>query len=140
MSASPESSGPPPQPSRPTQLEQAVQDILERFVENEPPHVPDTPSTADLRPWRDRIDALDRAILQMLNERSRCANVIGHIKKKLDLPVYVPSREKQVLDNAAASNNGPLPDRAVRHLFERIIDETRSLERQNYQDEGDDQL
>lgn len=125
-------------PSRETLLEQAVQEILERFVQVDPPQVPDPPSKADLRPWRDRIDALDRAILQMLNERSRCANVIGHIKKQLDLPVYVPSREKQVLDNAAASNNGPLPDAAVRHLFERIIDETRSLERKNYQDESEE--
>jgi len=125
-------------PNRETLLEQAVQEILERFVQADPPQVPDLPSKADLRPWRDRIDALDRAILQMLNERSRCANVIGHIKKQLDLPVYVPSREKQVLDNAAASNNGPLPDAAVRHLFERIIDETRSLERKNYQDESEE--
>lgn len=125
-------------PNRETLLEQAVQEILERFVQADPPQVPDPPSKADLRPWRDRIDALDRAILQMLNERSRCANVIGHIKKQLDLPVYVPSREKQVLDNAAASNNGPLPDAAVRHLFERIIDETRSLERKNYQDESEE--
>jgi len=125
-------------PNRETLLEQAVQEILERFVQADPPQVPDPPSKADLRPWRDRIDALDRAILQMLNERSRCANVIGHIKKQLDLPVYVPSREKQVLDNATASNTGPLPDAAVRHLFERIIDETRSLERKNYQDESEE--
>lgn len=119
-------------------LEQAAQEILERFVQADPPQIPEPPRRADLGPWRERIDALDRAILQMLNERSRCANVIGHIKKQLDLPVYVPSREKQVLDNVAASNTGPLPNAAVRHLFERIIDETRSLERKKYQDDEED--
>lgn len=99
------------------------------------PHVPDEPSVDDLEPWRARIDALDRAIVRLLNERSRCANAIGHIKKQLGLPVYVPSRETEVLLNVASSSEGPLPDVAVRRIFERIIDETRSLERHKYQDE-----
>lgn len=102
-----------------------------------PPEVPETPSPDDLRPWRDRIDGIDRAVLLLLNERSRCANVIGHVKKKLGLPVYVPSREDAVLDNVMQANPGPLPDVAVRRIFERIIDETRSLERQKYQDEDE---
>ncbi|MDX1545909.1 MAG: chorismate mutase [Rhodothermales bacterium] len=99
------------------------------------PAPPDAPSEADLRPWRDRIDAIDRAVLHLLNERARSANVIGHIKKQLRLPVYAPRREEEVLRNVMESNRGPLPPTAVRHIFERIIDETRSLERHRYQDE-----
>ncbi|QXD16336.1 chorismate mutase [Rhodocaloribacter litoris] len=114
-------------------LKTALDDLVP--LEAGDPPLPDSPAPEDLRPWRDRIDALDRAILYLLNERSRCANVIGHIKKKLGMPVYVPSREEEVLQNVFNANPGPLPAAAVRRIFERIIDETRALERQTYQDE-----
>lgn len=86
-----------------------------------------------MEPWRKRIDEIDRAVLKLLNERAICANAIGGIKKKLGMPVYVPTREEEVLRNVCAVNEGPLPSEAVRRLFERVIDETRSLERRNYQ-------
>jgi len=38
-------------------------------------------------------------------------------------------REKEVLANAAGYNRGPLPDTAIMRLFERILDEARSVER-----------
>lgn len=103
--------------------------------EAELPAVPEEPVEEDMGPWRERIDVLDRAMLQIMNERVKCANVIGAIKKKLGLPVYVPSREEDVLRNVVAGNTGPLSDAAVRRLFERVIDETRSLERHKYQEE-----
>lgn len=46
----------------------------------------------------------------------------------------MPEREEEVLRNVLTANEGPLSNDAVRRLFERIIDETRSLERQKYQD------
>lgn len=94
--------------------------------------LPDDLQESDLRPWRDRIDALDRSIVALLNERMVCAHVIGHIKKQLGLAVYAPRREEDVIRNVMQANGGPLPNEAVRRLFERIIDETRSLERQRY--------
>lgn len=115
-------------------LIQTLRDSLTHFEADEP-HVPDAPQTSDLRPWRDRIDAIDRTIVELLNERSRCANVIGHIKKKLDIAVYAPRREEEVLLNVISANRGPLPDPSIRRLFERVIDETRNLEREKYQDE-----
>ena len=88
---------------------------------------------ADISDWRVRIDRIDRILLELLNERSKSANAIGHVKQQLGLPIYVPEREHQVLDGVLENNPGPLDDAAVRHLFERIIDETRSLERRRYQ-------
>jgi chorismate mutase len=92
------------------------------------------PSEDDMQPWRERIDEIDRTVLELLNERATCANRIGHIKKQLHLPIYMPNREDEVLANVCDSNKGPLPDDAVRRVFERIIDETRSLERRTFQD------
>ncbi|MEO1478369.1 MAG: chorismate mutase [Bacteroidota bacterium] len=82
-----------------------------------------------LRPWRDRIDAIDTVVIYLLNQRAVCAAEIGDLKRQMGLPVYVPTREEEVLDNVMAANPGPLPDEAVRRLYERVIDETRSLER-----------
>lgn len=91
---------------------------------------------ADMVPWRDRIDQIDIAVIVLLNKRAQCAAAIGRIKNKLGLPVYHPPREEDVLNNVMASNPGPLPDEAVRRLYERIIDETRSLERKLYDSDG----
>jgi len=114
-----------------------TRDRLSDFLEEKGPAKPGVnTSREDLIPWRERIDQIDRMLLDLLNERARCANIIGKVKKKLGLPVYVPQREEQVLDQVRKRNTGPLPDGAVRNLFERIIDETRSLERMNYQDDA----
>lgn len=94
-----------------------------------PPEPADPPSEADLAPWRDRIDAIDEAVILLLNERARYAAEIGRLKRAIGLPVYVPSREEEVLRNVMRASPGPLPDASVRRLFERIIDETRALER-----------
>jgi len=83
----------------------------------------------NIEDWRRRIDEIDRQLVELLNERSQCAMEIGHIKQQANLPLYQPDREKQVLANAAGYNRGPLPDTAIMRLFERILDEARSVER-----------
>lgn len=79
--------------------------------------------------WRRRINEIDRQLVELLNERSRCAMEIGHIKQAAGIPLYQPDREKEVIANAENQNHGPLPDTAIRRLFERILDEARSVER-----------
>lgn len=79
--------------------------------------------------WRRRIDEIDRKLVELLNERSRCAMEIGRLKQEAKLPLYQPDREREVLTNAETINRGPLPDTAIRRLFERILDEARSVER-----------
>lgn len=100
-----------------------------RPLDAPPPETPATPTEADLAPWRERIDAIDAAVILLLNERARYAAQIGRIKRAIGLPVYVPTREEEVLQNVMRANPGPLPAPSVRRLFERIIDETRALER-----------
>jgi chorismate mutase len=83
----------------------------------------------DLDGWRRRINEIDQQLVKLLNERSQCAVEIGHLKRQLDLPAWQPQREAEILRNVVKSNAGPLDDAAIRRLFERIIDEARSLER-----------
>jgi len=83
----------------------------------------------NLSDWRRRIDELDVKLVELLNERSKCALEIGHLKQESNIPLYQPDRENEVLENAERCNQGPLSDAAIRRLFERIIDEARSAER-----------
>ena len=89
----------------------------------------DETSMNDFDHWRKRINEIDQLLVKLLNERSQCAVEIGHIKKKLNVAAWQPQREAEILRNVVKSNQGPLDDAAIRRLFERIIDEARSLER-----------
>jgi chorismate mutase len=82
-----------------------------------------------LEELRIRIDVLDRQLVDLLNERARAAQMVGHLKAATSLPVYEPNREKIVYDNVRAANNGPLPDIELTHIYERIIDVMRALQR-----------
>ena len=79
--------------------------------------------------WRRRMDEIDKKLVELLNERCKCALQIGHLKQRQNLPLYQPAREKEVIANAEHNNEGPLSHAAIRRLFERIIDEARSAER-----------
>jgi chorismate mutase-like protein len=82
-----------------------------------------------LRECRDRIDELDRRILELLNDRTRIVEEIGRIKQSLDLPIYEPKREEEVFENVTGNNAGPLTPDGVKRVFERIIDEMRNVQR-----------
>jgi chorismate mutase len=78
---------------------------------------------------RVEIDRLDSELLRIFNARASLALRIGHLKRELDLPVYDPAREKRISARMTAENEGPLDDQAIVRLFERVVDESRRLER-----------
>jgi chorismate mutase len=55
--------------------------------------------------------------------------MVGHLKAATSLPVYEPAREKVVYANVRAANKGPLPDIELTHIYERIIDVMRALQK-----------
>ncbi len=83
----------------------------------------------DIADWRKRIDDIDEQLARLLCERSRCVIEIGKIKRLLHLPVYDPEREKDIISRLTQNNQGPLGDDALTRLFERILDESRRVER-----------
>ena len=78
---------------------------------------------------RERIDAIDLKLLALLNERTTIVEEIGRIKQSLTLPIYEPRREEQVFHNVTSNNQGPLTAEALKRIFERIIDEMRTVQR-----------
>ena len=79
--------------------------------------------------YRQRIDQLDKNIIQLLNARAESALDLGRLKESAGLETYQPDREIAVLAHARGVNAGPLDAGAITRLFERIIDENRRLER-----------
>lgn len=82
-----------------------------------------------LEECRKEIDRLDAEIVRLLNERARFAQKIGELKKEANAPIYVPEREKAVLEKLAHLNEGPLPHSAVQAVYREIISAMIALER-----------
>jgi chorismate mutase-like protein len=91
-------------------------------------------SMEKLAECRRQIDLVDLKILALLNERTAIVHQIGRIKQQLSLPVYEPRREEQVFQNITANNAGPLTAEALKRIFERVIDEMRTIQREKTAD------
>ena len=78
-----------------------------------------------LKKMRDRIDALDRRLLDLLSSRAKLAQRIGGLKSGA---AYRPEREAQVLRRVVAENPGPLPDAALVRVYTEIMSACRALE------------
>lgn len=85
-------------------------------------------SMEKLADCRRQIDAVDLKIVELLNQRTEIVNEIGRIKREFSLPIYEPKREDQVFANVAGHNPGPLTSEALKRIFERIIDEMRTIQ------------
>ncbi|MBX3603087.1 MAG: prephenate dehydratase [Rubrivivax sp.] len=83
---------------------------------------------ADLATLRQRIDALDRELLALLNRRAALALEVGEIKKREGSVVFRPEREAQVIDGLKAVNAGPLATDSVAPIWREIMSACRALE------------
>ena len=78
---------------------------------------------------RAQIDDLDARALAILNERMELVIVLGKLKKSAGLRLFDSEREKAIFRKLVAENPGPMSAAAVTRIFERIIDESRHIER-----------
>ncbi len=85
----------------------------------------------EISDWRKKIDELDVEIVRLISQRAEAARAIGELKRSANLPVYEPRREQDVFDRVRAANPGPLPDSEILHVYERIIDVMRTLQRRD---------
>jgi len=77
---------------------------------------------------RTRIDALDRQIVALLNQRAEVVQAIGRWKRQAGQAVTAPAREQEVLRNVMAEA-GALPPESVRRIYERVLTEMKAAER-----------
>ena len=84
----------------------------------------------DISDWRKKIDDLDRELVDLLSQRAQAAHEIGKLKRGAGMPIYEPDRERKVFENVRCMNPGPLPDRDLQRIFERIMDIMRGIQQQ----------
>jgi chorismate mutase len=84
----------------------------------------------DIADWRKKIDELDIQLVRLINERARCAQAIGRLKRNSDAPIYEPDRERIIFENIARLNQGPLSQIQLRQVYERLVDMMREIQRE----------
>lgn len=85
---------------------------------------PASDPTQAIAQYRKRIDALDKQVITLLNERAQIAQEIGRLRQRANIPpASAKSREEEVLRNAMAHSQAPLSPEAARRIYERIIAE-----------------
>jgi chorismate mutase/prephenate dehydratase len=85
--------------------------------------------TPELRRLRRRIDALDRRIVALLNERASVARDAGRAKAAAGRrAIRDAEREREILLRVSMANEGPLPQAELLALYRRLFVATRALE------------
>ncbi|MCX7913007.1 MAG: prephenate dehydratase [Thermodesulfovibrionales bacterium] len=85
-------------------------------------------SVKDIERLREKIDAIDSELVEMLNRRAEIVIEIANIKKALNLKFYSPERERAILNRIVKLNKGPFPNDALKFIFREILSATLSLE------------
>jgi chorismate mutase/prephenate dehydratase len=88
--------------------------------------------SAELRRLRRRIDALDRRLVQLINERAELAREVGRAKNDAGRrAIRDAEREREVLLRVSMANDGPTPQADLLAVFKRLFVVARSLERRD---------
>ena len=82
----------------------------------------------DISDWRRKIDDVDRRMAALLNERASAVIEIGKLKRVARMPIYEPDREKDVIANVQSASTGPLGERDLAKIYERLLDVMRSIQ------------
>jgi len=90
--------------------------------------------TPELRRLRRRIDALDRRIVRLLNQRAELAREVGREKVAAGRrAIRDAEREREVLLRVSMANDGPTPQADLLAIFRRLFSIARTLERRDRQ-------
>ncbi|MDI1230736.1 MAG: prephenate dehydratase [Methylobacter sp.] len=89
------------------------------------------PSATPLSELRDKIDAIDKQILQLINQRASYAMEVAKTKiaQGEQGSFYRPDRESLVLRRIKDLNQGPLTDDTAAHFFRELMSACLALEK-----------
>ena len=74
--------------------------------------------------WRRKIDAIDTAMLHLLNLRTELALEVGRFKHDEGVALRVPEREREILARLKGINPGPLDGQAIESIYQLILDQS----------------
>jgi chorismate mutase / prephenate dehydratase len=100
------------------------------FTLGQTPQPKPAPADKAMAQHRKRIDAIDKRIIALLNERAKIALQIGRVRQRANIPpASAQGRQEEVLRNVMAQSVLPLSPAAARRIYERIIAEMVELQR-----------
>lgn len=83
---------------------------------------------------RQRIDAIDRQLVDLINQRAQCAIEVAEVKTAFggeeEVNFFRPEREAQVMRKVKEINQGPLADEQAARLIREVMSTCLSLEQQ----------
>ncbi|MGA3293912.1 MAG: chorismate mutase [Candidatus Acidiferrales bacterium] len=74
--------------------------------------------------WRRKIDAIDTAMLHLINLRAELSLEVGRMKSEEGVPLRAPEREQEILTRMKQSNPGPLDGQTIGRIYQLILDES----------------
>lgn len=77
---------------------------------------------------RVQISAIDKQLVELLNQRAKFVVEVGKVKREHGLPIYTPHRESEVLARVLGHNKGPLADRTIEGVFREVMSGSFRLE------------
>lgn len=84
---------------------------------------------------RVEVDALDKNLAKLLSKRTYFSVMIGRVKRSLKLPTYSPKREREINKRINKFAEKPLTSRALKRIYERILDESRAIQKNDAKDD-----
>jgi chorismate mutase/prephenate dehydratase len=87
--------------------------------------VSDHASDPTVRRLRAEISDLDRAIVDAVNARLELVAELREYKLTNGIPFVDPERERQLLEDLASINRGPLSTEGLHELFSELLDLTK---------------
>lgn len=84
----------------------------------------------ELQSFRDKIDAVDDQLIELLAQRAGYVQEVGRKKHLAGAPVFRPEREVAIIERMVARNSGPLSPKSVASIWLEIISGCRALERE----------
>ncbi|MCD6548364.1 MAG: prephenate dehydratase [Thermodesulfobacterium sp.] len=81
-----------------------------------------------LKELRERIDKIDKQIVELLKERIEVAKIIGKIKEDIGYESFDLLREKEILNKILELNQKVFPEDTLRVIYSEIIKACRSVQ------------
>ena len=100
----------------------------EAYTDTIPDPMTDAETQEKVLELRERVDEVDRELIEALSERARIVQEIMVLKAEVGAPVYDPRREEEILRRVVERNPGPIYDSSMRDIFEIILHRIRDLE------------
>lgn len=112
-----------------------MKDKLKKLISGKIESLNQKEREALLNKLRDEVDFIDEELVKYFNKRTIRSVLIGRIKRSLKLPTYNPEREKEISVKISKHNEGPLSLESLQRIYERIIDESRAIQKEE-EDKG----